>query len=184
MSCLGASSLFIFFFLNLILVILPINADSNSTLDRALGINCRGSGLCPSNYLAADYIGFMLNIAHGLAKCNPKSSFNCGPLNDTDFYQAGANIICLPQGKSFLGGICAFTQGNVRGPGTLGFQVKQKLQQLSAHGCQVCGSVPLANSNDPAEAGILTVNYISGAACPGLCPPTHFWAPHELVDTY
>ena len=182
MSFVGASSLFVFCCL-CVLIFPPVNAISNSTLDRSLGINCRGSSLCPSDPLAADYIGIILEIAYGLAKCNPQSRFNCGPLDDKDFYQPGANIICLPQGKSFLGGICAFTQGNV-GAGVLGVLVKQKLEQLSTHGCKICGSVPLANNNDPTEAGILTVNYISGTACAGLCPPTHYSAPHLLVDTY
>ena len=179
---LGASSLFNFCCLS-VLISLSVNAISNSTLDRSLGINCRGSVLCPSDSLAADYIGIMLKIAYGLAKCSPQSNFNCGPLNETDFYQAGSNIICLPQGKSFLGGICAFTQGNV-GAGVLGVLVKQKLEQLSTHGCKICGSVPLANDNDPVEAGILTVNYISGAACAGLCPSTHYSGPYQSVDTY
>ena len=129
----------------------------------------------------------MLNIANGLAKCNPQSALNCGPMNNTDFYESGAKIVCLPQGQSFLGGICAFTQGQVgksglAAHGVTGAQIKQKLQQLSLHGCRICGSVPLGDGNDPHEAGILTVNYISGVACPGLCPPTHYYAT-DLVNT-
>lgn len=169
-----------------------VDAVSNATSNIGLGINCRGSSLCPSDYLAPDYVGIMLNIANGLARCNPRSSFNCGPMNDTDFYEPGAHIVCLPQGRSFLGGICAFTQGNlgVSGReatavsiGVTGIRIKQKLQQLSLHGCRICGSVPLGNSNDPNEAGILTVNYVSGSACPGLCPPSHYSA-DQLGETH
>lgn len=93
---------------------------------------------------------------------------------DTDVYAPGAKIICLPQGKSFLGGICVFTQGNVAASGTYGVVIKRKLRELSQHGCQVCGSVPLGGGNDPNVEGILTVNYVSGVVCRGLCPPTHY----------
>ena len=173
----------------------PTLSNSTSNVTSSLGINCRGSSLCPSDYLAADYIGIMLRIAKGLTHCPPESHFDCGPMNDTDFYQAGAHIVCLPQGKSFLGGLCAFTQGIVVSDGlalpisdataafgVTGALIKQKLEELSMHGCHICGSVPLGNGNDPRAAGILTVNYISGVACPGLCPPTHYHA-SDLVET-
>ena len=173
-------------------IILPVNVASNSTnstLSDSLGINCRGSYLCPSDRLAGDYIGLMLNIASGTARCNPGSSFNCGPLNDTDYYAAGAHIVCLPTGQSFLGGICAFAQGNVGAPehgagaaGVLGNLVKAKLLELTLHGCRICGSVPLGDNNDPNEAGILTVNYIKGPACPGLCPPTHYYFSDQVIE--
>ena len=183
-NCLGASSL-LFFLCPIALIIWPIKAFSNASASgNALGVNCRGSYLCPSEFLNPDYVGLMLDIAEGRAECNPGSSFNCGPMNDTDYYKGGAHIICLPQGQSFLGGICAFTQGhptatkmevNPAGFGIWGTQLKQKLRQLSLHGCRICGSVPLGKGNDPGEAGILTVNYISGVACKGLCPPTHYY---------
>lgn len=74
-------------------------------------------------------------------------------------------------------------EGNVDTYGTFGAEIKRKLKQLSDHGCHSCGSVPLSDGNDPAEAGILTVNYISSVACPGLCPPTHYYA-DALVEAY
>lgn len=114
-----------------------VNASRNSTLNKSLGINCRGSSLCPSQDLTNDYIGIILDIALGLAKCDPQLTLNCGPMNGTDIYKPGTHIICLPQGKSFLGGICAFTQGNVAVLGIFGFLIKRKLRQLSDHGCQV-----------------------------------------------
>lgn len=153
-----------------------LNAVTNSTsLNRALGINCRGSSFCPSQDFTSDYTGTMLRIVNGLASCL-KSEFNCGPLNDTDIYKSNAHIVCLPLGKSFLGGICAFTQRNLNPLGVLGTVIKRKLTQLHDHGCHICGSVPLGDGNDPAEAGILTVNYVNGVVCPGLCPATHYWA--------
>ena len=57
--------------------------------------------------------------------------------------------------------------------GVTGALVKSKLRELRDHGCRVCGSVPLGRGNDPQSLGILTVNYISGTACKGLCPSKH-----------
>ena len=68
-----------------------------------------------------------------------------------------------------------FAQGsNVPAIGVTGALVKQKLLELRDHDCQVCGSVPLGGGNDPHILGILTVNYISGMACKGLCPSKHY----------
>jgi len=91
--------------------LITLNAVSNSTgLNHTLGINCRGSSLCPTHDLAFDYIGIMLSIVNGRPDCHQYTDFDCGPLNDTDIYQPNAHIVCLPQGKSLLGGICAFTR--------------------------------------------------------------------------
>ena len=45
---------------------------------------------------------------------------------------------------------------------------------LRGHGCHVCGSAPLSGDNDPNSHGILTVNYVGGAVCKGLCPQKHY----------
>ena len=60
--------------------------------------------------------------------------------------------------------------------GVIGALIKRKLQELSGHGCLVCGSVPLGGDNDPGSQGILTVNYIGGMVCKGLCPSRHYTA--------
>lgn len=60
--------------------------------------------------------------------------------------------------------------------GVTGALVTRKLQELREHGCLVCGSVPLGGDNDPDVRGILTVNYIGGVVCKGLCPSTHYTA--------
>lgn len=171
----------------LLFIILPtnqtlrINSSLPTFLDKSLGINCRGSILCPSHLEAfpPDYIGTFIRITTGRAQYCPPD-FNCGPLNDTDFYLPNDFIVCIPQGKSFLGGICAFTQGsNVPGTGVTGDLIKRRLRDLGDHGCRVCGSVPLSGDNDPGREGILTVNYVSRLACKGLCPPrqyTHYTA--------
>ncbi|KAL2041375.1 hypothetical protein N7G274_005757 [Stereocaulon virgatum] len=159
---------------------------------QALGINCRGSWLCPSSLrLFPDYLTIISRIANGTLVCLPGSRFNCGPMSDTDIYAPGKHIVCLPQ-SNLWGGVCAFTQGNVDPLGTTGAVIKQKLVQLRAHGCRVCGSIPLSDDNDPDTKGILTVNWIGGhfgpvmpggEICWGLCPPTHYSIPPPLNDT-
>ena len=161
-----------------------LESDSNlsTSLHRSLGINCRGSVLCPT-FLETDpldYIGTLIKITNGSAAyCRP--DFFCGPLNDTDVYLPGDHIVCLPLGRSFLGGICAFSQGKtVPATGVVGALIKGKLQELSGHGCHVCGSVPLSDDNDPYSRGILTVNYVGGVVCKGLCPSKHY---HVLLQS-
>ncbi|KAL9041057.1 MAG: hypothetical protein Q9180_001525 [Flavoplaca navasiana] len=144
----------------------------------SMGINCRGSFFCtygpwshdrPS--LDDDIISiFFALTADRTSICTPNIS--CGPIEDTDIYLPGEHIFCWPYGRSFLGSICAFTQGNVSSTGTNGTIIKEKLAALKTHGCTLCGSVPLAyNSNDPDEAGVLTVNYIKKpGGCAGVCP--------------
>ena len=145
-------------------------------VDKTLGINCRGSVLCPP-YAFPDwpeYISTLILITTGNAEhCPPE--YSCGPLNDTDTYLPGDHIVCLPQGQSFLGGICAFAQGkHVPRVGVQGVVIKRALMNLADHGCHVCGSAPLSGDNDPNRHGILTVNYVGGVVCKGLCPPRHY----------
>ena len=45
---------------------------------------------------------------------------------------------------------------------------------LANHECHVCGSAPLSGDNNPNSQGILTVNYVGGVVCKGMCPPRHF----------
>ena len=168
------------FILPSIISALKVNSILPTSLNSSLGINCRGSILCPTWMETSDYIGTFIKITHGNAPFCPPS-FSCGPMNDTDIYLPNDDIVCLPLGRSFLGGICAFTQGRkVPATGIVGALIKRKLQELSGHGCRVCGSVPLSENNDPGSQGILTVNYIGGVVCRGLCPPKHY---HALLQS-
>ena len=169
-------SLTVSLFLTLMSFTLSINPSLNavSAVGTSLGINCRGSLLCPDHIgTSPDYMRTLIEITNGNAVDCP-SDFSCGPLNDADIYLSQDHIVCLPTGVSVLGGICAFAQGsNVPATGVTGALVKSKLGELRNHGCRVCGSVPLGGDNDPQRQGILTVNYISKWACKGLCPAKH-----------
>ena len=155
---------------------LSITSSLPAPIDNSLGINCRGSVLCPP-YAFPDrpeYISTLLLITTGNAEHCP-AEYSCGPLNDTDIYLPGDHIVCLPQGQSFLGGICAFVQGkNAPKAGVQGDLIKRTLMNLANHECHTCGSAPLSGDNDPNSHGILTVNYVGGVVCRGLCPPRHF----------
>lgn len=171
-------------FLSVFLLLSPLSLTlhSKSNLDTPLdfgpplGINCRGSILCPqSPGVFSDTIGAMIRITNGsVGYCPP--DYSCGPLNDTEFYLPMQHIVCLPTGQSFLGGLCAFAQGSNVPAIVFGALIKRKLRELRDHGCFVCGSVPLGGNNDPHSQGILTVNYVSSKACKGMCPSTHYSA--------
>ena len=156
------------------LSIISPSLNAVSGAGNSLGINCRGSILCPDSIggFPPDYIGTLIDIANGSALDCP-SDFSCGPLNDAEIYFPMDHILCLPTGQSILGGICAFAQGSNVPSGVTGVLIKRKLRELGDHGCRICGSVPLGGDNDPRRRGILTVNYISKLACKGLCPSRH-----------
>ena len=101
----------------------------------ALGVNCRGSGLCSSCR------------AHALSEINTQIQ----ALNDNNQYPNGQHIACS-------GSCCAFLQ-NISGTKS-GRDVKGYIQQLLAHGCTKCGSQPTEPGNN-VNTGELTVNYVS-----------------------
>ena len=136
--------------------------DLNSTLQTnskpfSLGINCRGNVWCPwisrpSNRILTYLLDWI------------DSS-----VNDEDIYYNRVHIACVdlyaPTGVDGAA-FCLFTQGRTVPPtGINGSEIKRKLTQLSEHGCFACGSVPLAEDNDPNAMGILTLNYVLERDC-------------------
>ncbi|KAK7739707.1 hypothetical protein SLS53_005676 [Cytospora paraplurivora] len=103
------------------------------TSTSALGINCRGSGLCSGS--------------HVLSELNTKVQ----ALPDSNTYANGVHIACV-------GHICAFLQ-NISGTKT-GAEVKQYVQNLLNHGCTTCGSDPTEPGNNVND-GELIVNYVT-----------------------
>ena len=123
----------------------------------SLGINCRGNLWCPWSSKSSNRI---LPYLLGWIAIS---------VNDEDVYETRAHIACVdlyaPSGVTGAS-FCLFTQGpNVPQPRINGSEMKRKLRQLSDHGCFACGSVPLAEDNDPNAMGILTLNYVLKRAC-------------------
>ena len=141
---------------------------------QTLGINCRGSLLCPDGRYKYPYLHSLVQIAMGM-DCISSPGFECGPINNTDIWAPGKHIVCLPQ-EILIGGICAFTQGNVAPLGITGDMIRRKLLELKHHGCLECGSVPLSDDNNPDTAGVLTINWVKSGVCWGLCPSTHYYS--------
>ncbi|KAL8747293.1 MAG: hypothetical protein Q9190_000799 [Brigantiaea leucoxantha] len=132
-----------------------------------LGINCRGHPLC---YTDVGAVWYLRDLAYGTAWRIPTfPRYNYGPIDDTSLYAAGKHIVCKSGTAHAFGGFCVFTQG-AKGS-VSGRLVKRKLTQLLEHGCWRCGSVPLEKGNDPNKEGILTVNYVQGNVCRGVCRP-------------
>ncbi|EPE04134.1 killer kp4 [Ophiostoma piceae UAMH 11346] len=107
----------------------------------ALGINCRGSGLC--GRAGGDLVGVKA-IVDGI---QPRDRN----------YGSGQHIACA-------GNLCAFFQNSASGTAD---RVSGLLQQLYDHSCEVCGSVPTNGNN--VNAGELTVNYVANPGCEGAC---------------
>lgn len=53
-------------------------------------------------------------------------------------------------------------------PYVSGEEVRRGLGMLVEHECRMCGSVPLRGG------GWLTMNYVSGGVCPGICPEARY----------
>ncbi|KAH8126231.1 hypothetical protein FP744_10003474 [Trichoderma asperellum] len=115
------------------------------------GINCNGSGACP---VVSGTLGKLLGYANSI--------------DPNRWYTNGENIVCQ---KNELGtGLCAFLQNTGGAPGS---SIKPLLEQLSYHGCNKCGSIPLfypQGDNNDADHGVLTVNAVGGTnGCNGVC---------------
>lgn len=161
---------------------------------QALGINCRGSGLC---HLAS----WENKAPESVMQVLRDAVWQSNKVNDTA-YNNGEHIICIagkqsvtlsgsdtynsPQtqygsgsvsgtfslsGSIATGGICLFAQGLTAPALNLG-DIRPLTDKLLEHGCGTCGSVPVhfvdQGSNDPKD-GILTFNYVKNPYCTGKC---------------
>ena len=152
----------------------------------SLGINCRGSGLCP---LAGWEDTSSESIAQGLRDALWDSTDE----NSTT-YSNGDHVICVSEsqpisigvtasaeeaggsvgtsltlnGNIHEGGICVFPQKMASGATLDLGTIRELADALLEHGCHVCGSVPIhfvdQGSNDPGD-GILTFNYVKNPYC-------------------
>ncbi|KHO00715.1 Killer toxin, Kp4/SMK-like, core [Metarhizium album ARSEF 1941] len=118
--------------------------DSAAILARALGINCRGSSTCGVGGIGHSPAGTLEQVRNAVAG-GPNGSWG-----------NGQQIACVPH---VTGRLCAFYQ-NI---GNRMFSKQQSvayLDQLMAHGCRVCGSIPTDPGNNVGN-GELTVNFVS-----------------------
>lgn len=110
----------------------------------ALGINCRGSGLCPSDGAA----GNLINLKEIVDRIQPRNRN----------YQSGEQIACT-------GSLCAMYQN---GASNTADATSGYLQALLDHGCKKCGSIPTQPGNN-VQMGELTVNVVGNTRCQGAC---------------
>ncbi|KAF4471800.1 TOX4 [Fusarium albosuccineum] len=111
-------------------------------LSEALGINCRGSGLCTGNK------GALSQLVAQFRAIDPSTTF-----------RNGEHVTCV--GINQLGAhpaICLFYQNIGDRTFTLA-QTQAYLQQILDHNCKLCGSVPTDPGND-VKNGQLTVNVV------------------------
>ena len=168
-------------------------------LAASLGINCRGSGLCP---LASWDDTSSESIAQGLRDALWGSTDD----NSTSFSN-GDHVICVSESQPISVGITASAQasgtgeGGATAGGSLGTSLTlsgtiheggicvfpQKMASgatldlgtirgladaLLEHGCATCGSVPIHYVDDGSndpDDGILTFNYVSNPYCIESC---------------
>lgn len=138
-------------------------------LASAFGINCRGSSECLFAGSFLRYTNVVQAFVDVLEFGSANSDLPGGPISPTSTYLAGQHIVCAEY-HGVVGSICLFLQGNVPTAGVSGSLVIRKLNEIYCHGCEVCGSVPLSDSNNnPDTMGELTMNYVLHAGCNGLC---------------
>ncbi|KAI6085035.1 hypothetical protein F4821DRAFT_261399 [Hypoxylon rubiginosum] len=153
---------------------------------RALGINCRGSGLCGLATIENHSGTRILQLWHDILAAtdkDPSTVYNSGDhivcIGTSATITVGASVSAEAEGLSGelslssdvsigTGGVCLFPQGASL---TLA-QIRDLVDALGNHGCATCGSVPIhfvdQNSNDP-SSGILTSNYVGNPFCGGNC---------------
>lgn len=110
----------------------------------AVGINCRGSGLCHSDGAA----GSLMSLKEIVDHIQPRHRH----------YNTGQQIACT-------GSLCASYQhgasGTAEGTSAL-------LQALLDYGCKNCGSIPTSPGNN-VRTGDLNVNVVGHPPCQGAC---------------
>lgn len=143
-----------------------------------LGINCRGSGLCPRASWNNQQSVSVIQVLRDAVWASPKSNSTTCPF--------GAHVICVTQsqpisvgaaqtftlsfsGTIHEGGICLFPQQGA----TLNLgQIRPLVDAILDHHCTTCGSVPIhfvdGGSNDP-SGGILMFNYVQNPLCDHDC---------------
>lgn len=111
-------------------------------VSHALGINCRGSGLCRKDGVA--------KLLQSLIETR---------IDPNRRYANGQQIACATVGLENVTAYCAFLQNT---GGTEGVNIKRLIHFIPDHGCDSCGSVPTGfpGLNDVSQ-GQLTINAVT-----------------------
>ncbi|KAI9681233.1 MAG: hypothetical protein M1817_002515 [Caeruleum heppii] len=126
-----------------------------------LGINCRGSGMCPS-FRCSAFNRWDKGCIETIAEALQSPQFNA-----TRTWNNGEQIFCLQDARApRVGHLCAFLQNQPEG--ATGREVVEAIKHLRSHGCGKCGSVPMQEGNDVKD-GQLTLNYVYKTKCRGYC---------------
>jgi hypothetical protein len=116
-------------------------------LTQALGINCRGSVACE----AFDPQGGGPVIQRVIDALNNN-------LDDNGQFPQGPQLGCSFPVAGGPGAVCAFLQ-DMNGQTVSGAKIKSLANDLVAHKCKACGSVPVDGGND-VSTGQLTINFV------------------------
>lgn len=168
-----------------LLVLTLITITTNPVI--ALGLNCRGSGLCPLAKFENKNPESIIQIL--------RDAINATTKPPTTAYTEGQHIICVTSSEAITlgsdfadgieagestggsykldvaigtGGICAFPNHLKAGANlTLGL-IRPLADQVLEHGCKTCGSATVEWGNSPKE-GYLTFDYVADPFCDGDC---------------
>jgi hypothetical protein len=128
-----------------------------STTVSALGINCRGSGLCMNAHCGKQGKNCLNTIGTFLERIDPNAT-----------YTNGEKIACAlsPHLEPLpASAVCAFTQHIEGNNVTTGAEITAAYKRLAMHGCRTCGSAPLDAARNDVELGELTLNYVINNPC-------------------
>lgn len=156
----------------------------------ALGLNCRGSGLCPlakfENKSPESIIQILRDAIYATTK----------PLDTT--YTEGQHVVCISSSETITigsdfsngidassasdstggsykldvaigtGGICAFPNHLKAGANLTLAEIRPLADQVLEHKCKTCGSATVDWGNSPKD-GYLTFDYVDDPFCDGGC---------------
>ena len=155
-----------------------------------LGLNCRGSALCPLARFENKHPESVIQVLRDAIYATAK------PPNTT--YAEGQHVVCVSSVESLAvgadvsdgvdasgasesaggdykldvavgsGGVCAFPNHLAAGATLALGRIRPLADQVLEHGCKTCGSATVAWGNSPRD-GYLTFNYVDDPFCDGEC---------------
>ncbi|KAK4209246.1 killer toxin [Rhypophila decipiens] len=140
-----------------VFLLLTATAQTN-----ALGINCRGSGLCDF-FLNTAISGNEAKVLSDWIQGISAEGYTPPVMAQNRMYKNGEQIACYIRSS-----ICAFVQ-NAPGDTSLA-DIRRLAPEIPGHKCKVCGSVPTGYpGNNDVKHGQLTFNYVKHSCGNGIC---------------